>query len=59
MATYLDKTGGGHKNACGCRIQPLTEDGKLITRAVNGEDIERNLEIWLKLWNDRENTILI
>ena len=59
MATYLDKNGGGHKNACGCRIQPLTEDGELITRAVNNEDIERNLESWLKLWRDRQNTILI
>ena len=59
MATHLDKTGGGHKNACGCRIQPLTEDGELIIRAVNNEDIERNLESWLKLWCDREKTILI
>ncbi len=59
MATSLDKTGGGHKNACGCRIQPLTEDGELITRAVNNEDIERNLESWLILWRDRQNTILI
>ena len=59
MATYLDKTGGGHKNACGCRIQPLTDDGELITRTVNIEDIERNLESWLTLWYDRENTIRI
>ena len=59
MATYLDKNGGGHKNACGCRIQPLTEDGEPITRVVNNEDIERNLESWLKLWRDRQNTILI
>ena len=59
MATYRDKNGGGHKNACGCRIQPLTEDGEPITRVVNNEDIERNLESWLKLWRDRQNTILI
>jgi hypothetical protein len=57
MATLLDDTGGGHKNACGCRIQPLTDDGELIFRDVNLEDIDRNLELWLALWHDRENTL--
>ena len=59
MATFLDETGGGHKNACGCRIQPLTEDGELTFRDVNLEDIDRNLKCWLALWHDRENTLLL
>ena len=59
MATSLDKTGGGHKNACGCRIQPLTDDGELTSRAVKIKDISRNLEHWLTLWHDRENTLLL
>jgi hypothetical protein len=59
MATSLDKTGGGHKNACGCRIQPLAEDGELAYRTVNREDISRNLERWLTLWHNRENTLIL
>ena len=57
MATFLDETGGGHKNACGCRIQPLTDDGELAFRDVNLGDIARNLEHWLALWHDREKTL--
>jgi hypothetical protein len=59
MATFLDRTGGGHKNACGCRIQPLADDGELTSRVVTLEDISRNLEHWLTLWHDRENTLLL
>ncbi len=59
MATFLDKSGGGHKNACGCRIQPLGDDGEVISRPVSLEDISRNLERWLTLWHNREITLVI
>ena len=50
MATLLDPTGGGHANACGCRVQPLDADGRVEDRAVEAADVERNLEAWLDLW---------
>jgi hypothetical protein len=59
MATFLDQTGGGHKNACGCRIQPLTDDGEQTFRDVNLEDIGRNLECWLTLWHNREKSLIL
>ena len=43
MATALDPSGGGHVNACGCRVQP--------------PGIDSNLEYWLNMWDNRE-TIL-
>ena len=43
MATALDPSGGGHVNACGCRVQP--------------PGIDSNLEHWLNMWDNRE-TIL-
>jgi len=45
LATALDKTGGGHVNACGCRIQP--------------PGIEGNLELWLEMWNNRDKALAI
>jgi hypothetical protein len=59
MATFLDQTGGGHKNACGCRIQPLTDDGQLVFREVTLEDIDRNIGCWLAIWHNRENTLIL
>ena len=40
MATALDPTGGGHANACGCRIQP--------------PGLESNMNHWLDMWSNRE-----
>ena len=40
MATSLDPTGGGHANACGCRIQP--------------PGLEANMEHWLSMWANRD-----
>ena len=40
MATALDATGGGHANACGCRIQP--------------PGLEANMAHWLDMWTNRD-----
>ena len=38
LATEFDVHGGGHANACGCRIQP--------------PGIDANMERWLEMWNN-------
>lgn len=43
MATALDPSGGGHVNACGCRVQP--------------PGIDSNLEYWLNMWDNRETVL--
>jgi nanoRNase/pAp phosphatase (c-di-AMP/oligoRNAs hydrolase) len=45
LATAMDPTGGGHANACGCRIQ---EPG-----------VNENLETWLKMWANRDKELAI
>ena len=52
MATRLDPDGGGHANACGCRIQAM-EGGSRVERAVAENDIGANIEIWLEMWANR------
>ena len=52
LATRFDSDGGGHANACGCRIKP-TEGGKVLDREVSEDDIERNISEWLKMWSNR------
>ena len=52
MATLLDPDGGGHANACGCRIKPIGEHG-IENRQVSGDDIQRNIELWQKMWSKR------
>ncbi len=52
LATRFDSDGGGHANACGCRIQAL-ESGDVTHRAVTRGDIETNLEVWLEMWAER------
>ena len=53
LATAFDLDGGGHANACGCRIQPLSETGNLEIREVELGDVERNLEAWMHAWSTR------
>ena len=52
LATHFDPDGGGHANACGCRIKPL-ENGKVIDRAGTEDDVLENISQWLKLWAER------
>ena len=52
LATHFDPDGGGHANACGCRIKPL-ENGKVFDRAVTEDDVLENISQWLKLWAER------
>ena len=52
LATRFDSDGGGHANACGCRIQAL-ENGSRVHRAVARSDIEANLVVWLEMWAER------
>jgi hypothetical protein len=54
LATLLDESGGGHANACGCRIQPPINE----SRNVEQDDIIRNLNQWLNLWSQRETKLL-
>lgn len=50
MAMQFDSTGGGHANACGCRIQALDENGIVTQRDVSSSDVERNIKGWLETW---------
>jgi oligoribonuclease NrnB/cAMP/cGMP phosphodiesterase (DHH superfamily) len=45
LATALDPTGGGHANACGCRIQP--------------PGLDSNLDVWLDMWANRHQQLAI
>jgi hypothetical protein len=52
LATHFDPDGGGHANACGCRIKPL-EKGRVSDRIVTEEDVQENISEWLRLWSER------
>jgi nanoRNase/pAp phosphatase (c-di-AMP/oligoRNAs hydrolase) len=52
LATRFDVDGGGHRDACGCRIKPL-ENGLPVERRIEQHDIEQNIREWLKIWNAR------
>ena len=54
LATALDSTGGGHANACGCRIQARDSSIGKLTQL----DKRYNIEKWLELWADREIKLL-
>ena len=55
LATSLDVTGGGHANACGCRIQPVDGRGFIEDRTLEPSDVERNLAHWFHLWSQRSH----
>ena len=52
LAARFDVDGGGHRDACGCRIKPL-ENGLPVERRIEQHDIEQNIREWLKMWNAR------
>ncbi len=56
LATVFDQDGGGHANACGCRIQPLSEQGEVEDRDTVEADIERNINAWLQIWGRRKSS---
>ncbi len=53
LATAFDIDGGGHANACGCRIQPLSKSLQKEDRGVDVNDIERNIDAWMLMWANR------
>ena len=52
LAKRFDVDGGGHRDACGCRIKPL-ENGLPVERRIEQHDIEQNIREWLEIWNAR------
>ncbi len=50
LATKLDATGGGHANACGCRIMAIDDSQEVVKRPVTKDDIDRNIAAWLEEW---------
>ena len=54
LATLLDETGGGHANACGCRIQPSDGSKEKLSQG----DKEFNLQMWMKKWSNRDDEML-
>ena len=57
MAKSLDKTGGGHRNACGCRIVPLSDEGTIENRIPTYSDIEKNISSWLEVWRKNHQNL--
>ncbi len=53
MATLLDTSGGGHRNACGCRLVALDDEGQLEEREVGAADVQRNIDAWMDVWAQR------
>ncbi len=53
LATAFDVDGGGHANACGCRIQPLSATGLIEQREAETKDIDKNLDAWMREWSAR------
>ena len=52
LATNFDTEGGGHANACGCRIKPI-DNNAVTDRDVVSDDIQTNIDEWLKIWSQR------
>lgn len=51
LATRFDLEGGGHANACGCRIKAI-KNGKANDSNVQLDDIEKNIEEWIRMWSE-------
>ncbi len=56
LATMFDPYGGGHRNACGCRIVPLDQELCIEDRPVTTEDIEAHLKCWKDAWDESQST---
>ncbi len=55
LATMFDPYGGGHRNACGCRIVPINDEGSLENREIKESDIAANLSAWVDTWNQSQS----
>ena len=53
LAKLYDQTGGGHANACGCRIQPLSIKQVIEERPINSTDVDLNILGWINLWREK------
>jgi hypothetical protein len=53
LATLLDSSGGGHQNACGCRLVALDDEGHQEEREVEAADVQRNIDAWMDVWAQR------
>jgi len=53
MATLFDTDGGGHSNACGCRVMPMLASGEPAERSIEVADVQRNLNGWMEVWASR------
>lgn len=53
MATLFDTHGGGHANACGCRVMPMHASGEPAKRSIEVADVQRNLDGWMEVWSSR------
>ncbi len=51
LAKRFDKEGGGHPNACGCRIK-IIGNNRSNEGEVKKKDLEDNLNEWIKMWNE-------
>ena len=51
LATAFDGDGGGHANACGCRIIPLDKFGMIENREPSVADIDDNISRWMAIWD--------
>ena len=57
LATMFDEHGGGHRNACGCRVKPVSENGVVESRELRDGDLARNITYWLEAWNQNQDKI--
>tara|TARA_A100001037_G_scaffold305433_1_gene345614 strand:+ start:2409 stop:3422 length:1014 start_codon:yes stop_codon:yes gene_type:complete len=55
LATMFDPFGGGHRNACGCRIVPLDHNLSIENRTANADDVITHLSAWKSAWDKSQS----
>ena len=50
LAKRFDSEGGGHPNACGCRIK-IIGNNQSNKGEVQKKDLDDNLNEWIRMWN--------
>ena len=51
LAKRFDEEGGGHPNACGCRIK-IVRKSQSNKEEVKKKDVDDNLNEWISMWNE-------